>query len=150
MATERYPYLKIDENQTVCNLLSQDSDDKFKRAIDTLYNLHKEYIANSSIRMKQLIMSHKHKRGPKEHYGIPSKPYFLDKIKQVSHDTGYPLVKCVLVGDAVIGKSNIIITYTGARFAVEYVPTVFDNHSQNIIVDGKKISLGIWGKFVCD
>ncbi|XP_050539314.1 ras-like GTP-binding protein RhoL [Daktulosphaira vitifoliae] len=53
-------------------------------------------------------------------------------------------LKITAVGDGMVGKTCMLITYTTKQFPTEYVPTVFDNFADNLVIDGQEYNMCLW------
>ncbi|XP_014234379.1 ras-like GTP-binding protein RhoL isoform X1 [Trichogramma pretiosum] len=53
-------------------------------------------------------------------------------------------IKITAVGDGMVGKTCMLITYTEKKFPIEYIPTVFENYPKIIDVDGQDYNVTLW------
>ncbi|CAF3428798.1 unnamed protein product [Rotaria socialis] len=59
-----------------------------------------------------------------------------------AHHTGGHIT-CVIIGDAGVGKSSLVVSYTTNDFPTHYVPTAFDNYSVDISVGTRLVHFDI-------
>ena len=52
-------------------------------------------------------------------------------------------INCVALGEKDAGTTTLLITYTTKRFPAEYEPTVFDNYSVTVMINGEPYTLGL-------
>ncbi|CAB3398176.1 unnamed protein product [Caenorhabditis bovis] len=50
-------------------------------------------------------------------------------------------LKCIFVGNAAVGKTSMIVSYTTNGYPQTYMPTAFDNFSVVVFVDNKPLRL---------
>lgn len=56
--------------------------------------------------------------------------------------------KVVVVGDGGVGKTCLLSRFVNHTFPMEYIPTVFENHHTELLVDGTSVLLEIWVSFL--
>ncbi|XP_018917600.2 ras-like GTP-binding protein RhoL [Bemisia tabaci] len=53
-------------------------------------------------------------------------------------------LKITTVGDGMVGKTCMLFTYSKHQFPHDYIPTVFDNFSDKLEVDGQEYDIVLW------
>jgi len=53
-------------------------------------------------------------------------------------------IKLVVVGDSAVGKTCLLISYATDKFPDTYVPTVFENYTAQMDLEGETILLHLW------
>uniref|UniRef100_A0A1B0DAP1 Uncharacterized protein n=1 Tax=Phlebotomus papatasi TaxID=29031 RepID=A0A1B0DAP1_PHLPP len=54
-----------------------------------------------------------------------------------------PSIKCVVVGDGAVGKTNLIVSYLENRFVPEHIPTASDIYNVDVQVDDAPVRVTI-------
>ncbi|XP_054728018.1 probable serine/threonine-protein kinase yakA [Anastrepha obliqua] len=88
---------------------------------------------------KLLLRKGKSKRNSKDKKSDTS--VVQAKVQQKQHET--PSIKCVLVGDGAVGKTNLILSYLKNRFNTEHVPTASDIYNADVLVNDSPVHLTI-------
>jgi Ras-related C3 botulinum toxin substrate 1 len=52
--------------------------------------------------------------------------------------------KVVVVGDGTVGKTSLLNVYVGKEFPTGHTPTVFENYSGSVTVNGEVFNLVVW------
>ncbi|KAJ3220915.1 hypothetical protein HDU81_011089 [Chytriomyces hyalinus] len=78
--------------------------------------------------------------------GIPTSLFneFPRIQKVVNAMTDIPRRKIVIVGDGACGKTCLLIVFVRNEFPEAYVPTVFENHTTSINIEGRSVELTLW------
>jgi hypothetical protein len=144
----RWRQLSMDESLWVrplalhCGVASQGQKSKRDVVIETLHTKWKTEKELEEARLRMLNSS----RGK----AIKDKQVWLtgDLVPLIDskllNRIALQSVKCVVVGDGVVGKTSTLISYTNNAFPGEYMPYCYDGGANNVIWRNVPVSLGLW------
>ncbi|WAR18622.1 CDC42-like protein [Mya arenaria] len=75
---------------------------------------------------------------------VESRRYSKMKQKYEFRDQRPTCIKCVLVGDAGVGKTSLAARISSRKFKPDYVPTVFDNYAATVMLDDKPVHFSLF------
>jgi len=53
-------------------------------------------------------------------------------------------IKCIVVGDFSAGKTALLTTFATQKYPKDYVPTVFDNTTVELLIDKQQMNMSLW------
>ena len=53
-------------------------------------------------------------------------------------------VKCVCVGNSVVGKTSMLVAYITGSFPTFFIEQTYDSYEAKVMVDGRPVSLRVW------
>lgn len=56
-------------------------------------------------------------------------------------------IKCVVVGDGAAGKTNMVLAYRSNEYGSFSYPSILDNFSKEMVVDGTEVELSVWDTY---
>lgn len=60
---------------------------------------------------------------------------FFQKSLFCGYRIAMKILKCAVVGDGMVGKTTLLVSYMANKFAYEHTPTVLDNFTVKVKVD---------------
>ena len=82
---------------------------------------------------------HTYDVNPERDYPESNNDNYMENIAAKPRD-----YKLLLIGGWSMGKTCLLISYTTRSYPKEYIPSMFDGYTPQVMVDGKPINLGLF------